>query len=140
MTMSYGYVYVTSIALGANDAHTVKAIKEAEAYDGPSLILAYSHCIAHGINMRLGLNEQKLAVDSGAWMLYRFNPERSKEGQNPFILDSKKPSISLKDYAYNETRFKSLLKINPKDAEALMEEAQKEAEAKWKQYEKLAES
>ena len=139
MAMSYGYVYVASIALGANDAHTIKVIKEAEAYNGPSIILAYSHCIAHGINMQKGLDEQKLAVNSGSWILYRYNPDRKKEGLNPFELDSKKPSISLKDYAYNEVRFKSLLKSNPQEAAKLMEEAQKEADENWTRYEKMAE-
>ena len=138
MAISYGYVYVTQISMGANPVHALKAIKEAEAYDGPSLIIAYSHCIAHGINMKDGLKQQELAVASGYWPLYRYNPEKKKQGQNPFSLDSKDPVIPLKEYAYNQTRFKSLKKINLDLANDLMEEAQKDVDNLWNIYKNLA--
>src|SRR5690606_6383389 len=95
--------------MGADDQQTLRAMLEAEAHDGPSLIIAYSHCIAHGIDMRRGLEQQKLAVQSGAWPLYRYNPAREAEGKNPLTLDSKAPSIPLEQYLYNETRFRMLL-------------------------------
>ena len=139
MMMSYGYVYVAQIAMGANPMHTLKIIKEAEAYDGPSLIIAYSHCIAHGINMRKGMDIQKMAVESGYWPLFHYNPDRSKEGLNPFVLDSRKPSISFKDYAYKEARFKSLLKINSEEAKILLEKAQEEVNYRWCLYSGMAE-
>jgi pyruvate-ferredoxin/flavodoxin oxidoreductase len=138
MAMSYGSVYVAQVAMGANDAHTVKAILEAEAYDGPSLIIAYSHCIEHGIDMAKGLQQQKLAVDSGHWILYRYNPALKAEGKNPLQLDSKMPKIPLKDYAYNETRYRMLAQSNPEAAERLLALAQAEVLARWTRYEKLA--
>jgi pyruvate-ferredoxin/flavodoxin oxidoreductase len=138
MAMSYGSVYVAQVAMGANDAHTVKAILEAEAYDGPSLIIAYSHCIEHGIDMAKGLQQQKLAVDSGHWILYRYNPALKAEGKNPLQLDSKTPKIPLKDYAYNETRYRMLAQSNPEAAERLLALAQAEVLARWTRYEKLA--
>jgi pyruvate-ferredoxin/flavodoxin oxidoreductase len=138
MAMSYGSVYVTQVAMGANDAHTVKAILEAEAYDGPSLIIAYSHCIEHGIDMAKGLQQQKLAVDSGHWILYRYNPALKAQGKNPLQLDSKTPKIPLKDYAYNETRYRMLAQSNPEAAERLLALAQAEVLARWARYEKLA--
>ncbi|HLG31609.1 MAG TPA: pyruvate:ferredoxin (flavodoxin) oxidoreductase, partial [Ignavibacteriaceae bacterium] len=138
MAISYGNVYVARIAMGANDTHTLKAILEAEAYDGPSLIIAYSHCIAHGINMEKGMQNQKAAVDSGYWPLFRYNPELSKEGKNPFKLDSKGLKIPLKDYAYMETRYKMLTKSHPELAEKLMKEAQEDVVTTWKEYERLA--
>ncbi len=95
--------------MGANDTQTVRAFLEAEAYPGPSLVIAYSHCIQQGINLVYGLNQQKLAVDSGAWPLYRYNPAQAAEGKNPLTLDSKAPKIPLKDYVYNETRYSSLV-------------------------------
>jgi pyruvate-ferredoxin/flavodoxin oxidoreductase len=140
MAMSYGNVYVAKVAMGANDAQTVKAFLEAEAYDGPSLIIAYSHCIAHGIDMEFGLRNQKAAVDSGYWQLYRFNPDAEKSGQNPFKLKSKAPKIPLKDYAYLETRYKMLTKTHPQIAKELMEEAQQDVNERWKIYEQLAAS
>lgn len=139
MMMSYKYIYVAQIALGANSMQALKAIKEAESYDGPSLIIAYSNCIAHGINMRLGLNQQELAVNSGYWPLFRYNPELIKQGKNPFILDSKAPSIPLKDYVTHETRFKSLMQINPAEAEKLMAQAQEEINKRFEEYKKMAE-
>ena len=113
IAMGYGNIYVARVALGANDAHTVKAFAEAEAYDGPSLILAYSHCIAHGINMRTANEQQKKAVASGHWPLYRFNPDLVAQGKNPLQLDSKAPSMPLQDYIYNEARYKMLTAANP---------------------------
>jgi pyruvate-ferredoxin/flavodoxin oxidoreductase len=138
MAMSYGSVYVAQVAMGANDAHTVKAILEAEAYDGPSLIIAYSHCIEHGIDMAKGLQQQKLAVDSGHWILYRYNPALKAQGKNPLQLDSKTPKIPLRDYAYNETRYRMLAQSNPEAAERLLALAQEEVLARWARYEKLA--
>ncbi len=138
MAMSYGNVYVAKVAMGANDAHTVRAFLEAEAYDGPSLIIAYSHCIAHGINMETGMKNQKAAVDSGYWPLFRYNPLLALEGKNPFKLDSKGLKIPLKDYAYMETRYKMLTKSHPEEAAKLIEEAQNDVTSKWKYYEQLA--
>ncbi len=140
MAMSYGNVYVAKVAMGSSDAQTVKAFIEAEAYDGPSLIIAYSHCIAHGIDMARGMQNQKAAVDSGHWQLYRFNPELQNEGKNPFKLESKGLKIPLKDYAYLETRYKMLTKSHPEEAAKLMEEAQKDVQDKWKFYEQMAAS
>ncbi len=138
MAMTYGNVYVAKVAMGANDQHTLRAFLEAEAYDGPSLIIAYSHCIAHGINMGKGMKNQKAAVDSGYWQLYRYNPELAEEGKNPFKLDSKGLKIPLKDYAYMETRYKMLTKSHPKIAEQLIKEAQDDVTSKWEEYERLA--
>jgi pyruvate-ferredoxin/flavodoxin oxidoreductase len=138
MMMGYGYVYVAQISMGANPMHALKAIKEAEAFNGPSLILAYSHCIAHGINMRKGMDIQKLAVNCGYWPLFRYNPDRAKDKLNPFVLDSQKPSLPFKDYAYQETRFKSLAKINPQEAEKLLQAAQEELDYRWCIYEQMA--
>ncbi len=138
MAMTYGNVYVAKIAMGANDAQSVKAILEAEAYDGPSLIIAYSHCIAHGIDMAKGMKNQKAAVDSGHWQLYRFNPDAAAEGKNPFKLESKGLKIPFKDYAYLETRYKMLTKSNPAVAEKLMEQAQVDVTNRYKQYEQMA--
>jgi pyruvate-ferredoxin/flavodoxin oxidoreductase len=138
MAMAYGNVYVAKVAMGANDAHTVKAFLEAEAYDGPSLIIAYSHCIAHGIDMGRGLRNQKAAVDSGYWQLYRYNPDLIAKGENPFKLDSKGLKIPLQDYAYMETRYKMLTKTHPERAKELMKEAQNDVNEKWKIYEQLA--
>ena len=136
--ISYGYVYVARVAMGANDVQTVKAFIEAEQYDGPSLIIAYCHCIAHGINMENGLNQQKLAVDSGYWPLIRFNPNAAKKGENPFRLDSKAPAIPLENYIYNETRFKMLTKSMPERAKTLLGLAQKEVTERWQLYERMA--
>jgi pyruvate-ferredoxin/flavodoxin oxidoreductase len=138
LAMSYGNVYVAQIAMGASDLQTVKAFIEAEAYNGPSLIIAYCHCIAHGINMTRGMEQQKLAVDCGYWLLYRFNPDLAKQGENPLKLDSKGPLIPLKDYAYNETRYKMLTKMNPEAAKNLIEQAQQDVNEKWHIYSELA--
>ena len=138
LAMSYGSVYVARIAMGANDTHTLKALLEAERYDGPSLIIAYSHCIAHGYNMKNGMDQQKLAVDSAYWPLYRYNPELEKDGKNPFQLDSKPPKIALEEYIYNETRYKMVQKMNPEAAKQFLKDAQEDVYATWRQYENLA--
>jgi pyruvate-ferredoxin/flavodoxin oxidoreductase len=138
MAMSYGNVYVAKVAMGSNDQHTLRAFLEAESYDGPSLIIAYSHCIAHGINMAKGMKNQKAAVDSGYWQLFRYNPDLAEEEKNPFKLDSKGLKTPLKDYAYMETRYKMLTKSHPKIAEKLIKEAQEDVTNKWKEYERLA--
>lgn len=139
MAMSYGTVYVARVAMGASDVQTVKAFVEAEAYEGPSLILAYSHCIAHGINMRTGMEQQKLAVQAGHWPLCRFNPDNIKAGKNPLQLDSKEPSVAFQDYAYNETRYKMLTKIAPEKARELMVLAAADAQSRWQLYKQMAE-
>jgi pyruvate-ferredoxin/flavodoxin oxidoreductase len=138
MAMSYGHVYVAQIAMGANDRQTLQAFLEAESYPGPSLIIAYSHCIAHGINMAKGLEQQALAAQSGHWPLYRCDPRLKAEGKNPFQLDSKQPSIPLRDYAYNENRYRVLEQSNPVVAAQLMEAAQATVNERWKTYEELA--
>jgi pyruvate-ferredoxin/flavodoxin oxidoreductase len=139
MAMTYGNVYVAEVAIGANDAQTVRAFMEAESYDGPSLIIAYSHCIAHGIDMTKGLEQQDLAVKSTYWPLYRYDPRLKDEGKNPFQLDSKKPRkpISLADYAYNENRYRMLLQSKPEAAEALMDAAQEAVNERWHWYEQM---
>lgn len=138
MAMNYGNVYVARVAMGSNDAQTVRAFLEAEAYDGPSIIIAYSHCIAHGINMAKGMDSQKLAVDSGYWTLFRYHPDNLKEGKNPLKLDSKAPKIKLEDYIYKETRYKMLTKSHPKEAKELLISAQEEVMKRWKLYEQMA--
>ncbi len=138
IAMSYGTVYVASVAMGAKDEHTLKAFLEAEAYDGPSLIIAYSHCIAHGINMTTGMADQKAAVDSGQWLLYRYNPERAEAGENPLMLDSRTPTRKVQDFMLMETRFKMLTKSKPEDAKRLWKEAQHDVEARYRLYEYLA--
>ncbi len=138
LAMTYGSVYVAQVAMGASDVQTVKAFMEADAYEGPSLIIAYCHCIAHGINMRMGLEQQQLAVDCGYWPLYRYNPDLAKKGENPFNLDSKEPKIPLRVYAYNETRYKMLTKSDPEGAKRLIELAQLDVNDKWNYYSQLA--
>ena len=138
MAMTYGHVYVATVAFGANDAQTVKAFIEAEAYDGPSLIIAYAHCIAHGINMRLGADTQKRAVESGHFPLFRYNPDLAAEGKNPLQLDSKKPSLAYEDFAYQQTRFKMLTKSKPEEAKRLLELARQDVARRWNLYEQLA--
>jgi pyruvate-ferredoxin/flavodoxin oxidoreductase len=138
IAMSYGNVYVASVAFGARDEHTLRSFLEAEAYDGPSLIIAYSHCIAHGINMETALEEQKAAVDSGHWPLYRYNPELAAQGKNPMQLDSREPKIPVRDYCYRETRFKMLTKTKPEEAKRLMELAQQDVDNRRGLYEYLA--
>ncbi len=136
--MSYGNVYIARVAMGASPNQAVKAFAEAEAYDGPSLIIAYSHCIAHGIDMAHGLDEQKKAVESGHWVLFRYNPLLRDQGKNPFQLDSKDPTIPLADYYYGENRFRALKSQNPTAAAKLIEEAQAEVKSHWNFYKQLA--
>ncbi len=135
--ISYGNVYVAQVAMGANPQQTLLAMREAEAYDGPSLILAYSHCIAHGIDMADGLTQQRLAVKSAYWPLLRYNPQLRIANANPFVLDSPAATITLKDYAYNELRYKNLLKANPADADYLMQKAQELVNLRWQTYENM---
>ena len=139
MAMSYGTVYVAMVAMGAKDDQTLKAFLEAEAFDGPSIIIAYSHCIAHGIDMTVPLKQHKLAVDSGQWMLYRYNPEREKTGENPLVLDTKEPKIPISEYMDSENRFKMLTKSKPEIARALYKQAQIDINAKYEYYKYLAE-
>ena len=138
IAMSYGNVYVGRVALGANDAHTIKVFKEAEAYNGPSIIIAYSPCIAHGLNMVKGLDQQKKAVESGHWILMRYNPNIIKEGKNPLIVDSKEPSIKLEDYIYNENRYRRLKNTEPELAEMLLKEQEEEIKKRWRYYSHMA--
>jgi len=138
MMMSYGYVYVARVAMGYNRIQTIKAFLEAEAYDGPSIIIAYSHCIAHGIDMMKGMDQQKAAVNSGVWPLYRYNPLLAKEGKNPFQLDSKEPTLDPADYMYNEIRFRSLKQAKPERAQQFLEQARQDAKAQYAAYKYLA--
>ncbi|MEA5566461.1 pyruvate:ferredoxin (flavodoxin) oxidoreductase [Anabaena sp. UHCC 0399] len=138
MAMNYGNVYVASVALGAKDDQTLKAFIEAEAFDGPSLIIAYSHCIAHGINMTTGMNHQKTLVESGRWLLYRHNPLLREQGKNPLQLDMRSPTQSVEPSMYQENRFKMLTKSKPEVAKTLLEQAQAEVDARWQMYQYLA--
>ncbi|WP_420867699.1 pyruvate:ferredoxin (flavodoxin) oxidoreductase [Aphanizomenon flos-aquae] len=138
MAMTYGNVYVASVAMGAKDEQTLKTFLEAEAYDGPSLIIAYSHCIAHGINMSTAMQNQRAAVDSGRWLLYRYHPDRIKQGENPLQLDSRSPKIPIENSMYMENRFKMLTKINPETAKELLKEAQNDVNTRWQMYQYLA--
>jgi pyruvate-ferredoxin/flavodoxin oxidoreductase len=134
----YGNVYVAQVAMGANDTHTIKAFLEAEAHDGPSLIIAYSQCIAHGIDMAKGMHQQKLAVESGHWPLYRYVPKLAAENKNPFQLDSSAPKIPLKDYIYTEGRYRMLQQSDPEVASLLLAQAEKGVQRRWQQYKQLA--
>jgi pyruvate-ferredoxin/flavodoxin oxidoreductase len=136
--ISYGSVYVARVAMGGSDMQTVKAFLEAEAYDGPSLIIAYSHCIAHGYDMIFGLQQQKAAVQSGYWPLMRYNPALRQEGKNPFQLDSKPPTIPLEKYVYQETRYTMLKRSNPEAAKELLKLAQEDVNQQWRVYENRA--
>jgi pyruvate-ferredoxin/flavodoxin oxidoreductase len=136
--IAYGNVYVARIAMGANPQQTLLALREAEAYRGPSLILAYSHCIAHGFNMQYGMRQQDLAVASGHWPLIRYNPALRQADSNPFVLDSPRPRIKLKDYTNNELRYKMLARINPEASERLLAMAQQGVSQKWDLYEEMA--
>jgi len=138
IAMAYGYVYVARVAMGASDQQTLNAFLEADTYDGPSLIIAYSHCIAHGIDMRKGLEQQKLAVQSGFWPLYRYNPAFIAEGKNPLTIDSKDPSIPLDQYIYNETRYRMLVQSDEQRAEDLLKLAQKDVRSRWEYYKQMA--
>ncbi|MBP1609357.1 MAG: nifJ, partial [Acidobacteria bacterium] len=136
--INYGSVYVAAVALGANDAQTVKAFLEAESYDGPSLVIAYSHCISHGINMTTAMNNQKAAVNSGHWILYRYDPRLAAQGKNPLMLDSKAPTIPVRDYIYSETRYKMLTLSQPEEAKRLLLMAQEDVANRYKFYQQLA--
>ena len=138
MAMTYGNVYVAQVAMGAKDEHTLRAFLEAEAYPGVSLIIAYSTCIAHGIDMTTSMQNQKAAVDSGQWLLYRFHPERALEGENPLKLDSRKPKLPVEQYMYMENRFKMLTKIKPEDAKRFLAESQQRVNERWEAYEYMA--
>jgi pyruvate-ferredoxin/flavodoxin oxidoreductase len=140
IAMSYGNIYVASVAMGAKDEHTLKSFLEAEAYDGPALIIAYSHCIAHGINMTTAMQNQKAAVLSGQWLLYRYNPEQADSAESPLHLDSSAPKLAVEEYFNLENRFKMLSKSRPADAKQLFQEAQKQVDARWQLYQQLARS
>jgi len=132
--ISYGSVYVARVAMGGSDTHTVRTLLEAEAFNGPSLIIAYSHCIAHGYDMSQGMAQQKAAVLSGYWPLMRYNPELRREGKNPFQLDSRAPSIPFKQYAYQEARYTMLARSNPEVARDLLQLAQGDVDRQWAVY------
>ncbi|HEV3512653.1 MAG TPA: pyruvate:ferredoxin (flavodoxin) oxidoreductase [Candidatus Sulfotelmatobacter sp.] len=138
MAMTYGNVYVASVAMGAKDEHTLKAFLEAEAYNGPSIIIAYSSCIAHGIDMTTSMSDQKVAIESGQWLLYRFSPERAAMGENPLALDSRAPTRKVQEYLLQQTRFKMLTKSNPEHAEHLWKLAQQDVEHRYRMYEYMA--
>jgi pyruvate-ferredoxin/flavodoxin oxidoreductase len=138
MAMTYGTVYVARVALGASDTQTLKAFLEAEAYDGPSLIIAYSQCIAHGYDLIYGLEQQKAAVQSAYWPLFRYNPELAGAGKNPFQLDSRAPSLPLDKYIYNEGRYSMLARSAPETAALLLTEAQEDVNIRWRAYEHWA--
>ena len=138
ISMTYGNIYVANVALGANPAQTVRAFMEAENYDGPALIVAYSHCIAHGIDMEKGMQNQKEVVACGHFPLYRYNPDLRKEGKNPLQLDSKPPTMKFSEQALKENRFRILTKSDPEAARRLLEEADKLTAAKFELLQKLA--
>ena len=138
IAMNYGYVYVAQVAMGANENQLIKAFKEAESYDGPSIVIAYSHCIAHGIDMSKGLSQQKLATESGYWPVYRYDPRLRAEGKNPLQLDSRAPKIPLKDYIYNEQRYKLLTQTHPRKARELLKDAQEWVDGHWKSLDEMA--
>jgi pyruvate-ferredoxin/flavodoxin oxidoreductase len=136
--IAYGNVYVAQVAMGGNPQQTLLAFREAETYPGPSLILAYSHCVAHGIDMQFGMRQQDLAVASGYWPLFRYDPAMRSVGENPFRLDSPRPTLRFRDYAYNEIRYSSLARTRPTEAEQLLADAQAGIEEKYRLYEEMA--
>jgi len=138
MMMSYGNVYVAQVAMGSSHNQTVKAMVEAERYNGPSIVIAYAHCIAHGIDMAQGMSREDAAVKSGHWLLYRYNPELIDQGKNPLKLDSKEPSIKFEEYAYAENRFRSLRAKDPERAEKLLALGQQDCDRRWNLYRQLA--
>jgi len=138
MAMDYEQVYVAQVSFGAKDTQTLRAFLEAESYEGPSLIIAYSPCIAHGVDLSNNLRQQGLAMRSGHWPLLRYDPRRVKAGKNPLHLDSAEPSIPYRDYAATETRFSVLWRTHPEAAEQLMREAQADVEARYRHYQELA--
>jgi pyruvate-ferredoxin/flavodoxin oxidoreductase len=139
LAMTYGNIYVAQIAFGADDKQTVKAFLEAEAYDGPSLIIAYSHCIAHGYDLALGLDQQDAAVKTAYWPLYRYDPDLETQGKNPFQLDSRPPRMPLQDYIYREGRYRMLKQSHPERAEKLLELAEADVKEQWETYSAMAE-
>jgi pyruvate-ferredoxin/flavodoxin oxidoreductase len=138
MAVTYGNAYVARVALGSSDMQTLKAFNEAERWNGPSIIIAYSHCIAHGYDLVHGLDQQKLAVQTGHWPLFRYNPALVAEGKNPFVLDSKAPALPLEKYIYNETRYTMLVHSKPDEAKRLLGEAQADVMNRWRLYEQMA--
>jgi pyruvate-ferredoxin/flavodoxin oxidoreductase len=136
--IAYGNVYVAQVAMGANPQQTLLAFREAEAYPGPSLILAYSHCIAHGIDMKLGMRQQDLAAATGYWPLFRYDPAMRAIGENPFRLDSPRPTLKFRDYAYNEIRYRTLAQARPEEAAQLLAAAQAAVDEKYRLYEEMA--
>ena len=138
MAMSYGHVYVATVAFGAKDNHTVQAFQEADSYDGPSIIIAYSHCIAHGYDLAYGLDQQKLAVDSGIWPLYRYDPRRVLTGEPPLILDSQGGKVRVGDYMRNETRFRMVEKMDPERFKRLAVDAARASERRIAVYDHMA--
>jgi pyruvate-ferredoxin/flavodoxin oxidoreductase len=140
IAMGYGTVYVACVAMGAKDEHTLKAFIEAESYRGPSLIIAYSHCIAHGIDLDrgAGVKQQRMAVESGQWLLYRYDPRRADKGENPLQLDSQAAKTKVQDYLLSENRFKMLTKSKPEDAKRFFAQAQTDADKRWAYYQYLA--
>jgi len=138
IAMTYGTIYVAQVAMGANPAQTVRAFVEAEAYSGPSLIIAYSHCIAHGIDMINGFTEQRNAVASGHFPLYRYNPALAREGKNPLTIDSKPPTMKFSEHALKENRFRVLTKENPEQSKMLLEKADQFFAAKYDLLQKMA--
>jgi pyruvate-ferredoxin/flavodoxin oxidoreductase len=138
LAMAYGHVYVARVAFGAKDAQTLKAFVEADAHKGPSIIIAYAHCIAHGYDLSQGCNQQKAAVDAGAWPIFRFDPKRITAGEPPLILDSSAPKGNLKDYMMNETRFRMVEKMDPKRFALLLESAERHAQRRTETYEQMA--
>ena len=138
MAMSYGYVYVASVSMGANPNQLIKALNEAEAYHGPSLIIAYAPCINHGINMNFSQAEAKKAVEAGYWQLYRYNPTLAEAGKNPFTLDSKDPTSDYKSFIMGETRYATLAKQFPQVADQLFDQAAEDAKERLETYKRLA--
>jgi pyruvate-ferredoxin/flavodoxin oxidoreductase len=138
LAVSYGNVYVAQIAMGSNPAQTLRAFREAESYEGPSLILAYSHCIAHGINMTTSMTHQKDIVQSGLWPLYRYDPREAHAGKHPFHLDCRRPTKPFKEVAMQEGRFAMLMRSDPQHAEVLFDMAQKDIDDQWHYYEQMA--
>ena len=138
--MTYGDIYVASVAMGAKDEQTLKAFIEAESYPGPSLIIAYSHCIAHGIDVDrgVGARQQRLAVETGQWLLYRFDPRRAEKGENPLQIDSSAAKSKVQDFLLSENRFKMLTKSKPEDAKRFFAQAQGDADRRWLYYQYLA--
>src|SRR5688500_13067994 len=138
MAMTYGNIYVASIAMGARDEHTLKTFLEAEAYDGPALIIAYSHCVAHGMDMATAMQHQKAMVDAGQWLLYRYNPDRAARGENALQLDSRGIKIPVEQFLKMENRFNQLLKGNDDEARELIAAAQRDVNSRWQMYSYLA--